>query len=89
MNLAVRRRLANLRTVLFFGGQIHRQGSGRCRKIGMRSGKCQNCMVCFLKMQNSTKNTKKALQNARLMELITRFELVTSSLPSETNYLNI
>ena len=87
MNLAVRRRLADLRTLLL--RQIHRQGSGRCRKIGMRSGKCQNCMVCFLKMQNSTQNTKKALQNARLMELITRFELVTSSLPSETNYLNI
>ena len=40
-------------------------------------------------MQNPPQNTKKALQNARLVELITRFELVTSSLPNETNYLNI
>ena len=79
MNLAVRRRLSDLLTLLL--RQIHRQGSGRCRKIGMRSGKCQDCMVCCLKMQNPPQNTKKALQNARLMELITRFELVTSSLP--------
>ena len=34
MNLAVRRRLADLRTLLL--RQIHRQGSGRCRKIGSR-----------------------------------------------------
>lgn len=88
MNLAVRRRLANLRTVLFWGANSPSR-KRQVQKIGMRSGKCQNCMVCFLKMQNSTQNTKKALQNARLMELITRFELVTSSLPSETNYLNI
>ena len=33
-----------------------------------------SCIFC-------PQNTKKALQNARLMELITRFELVTSSLP--------
>ncbi len=58
MNLAVRRRLADLRTLLL--RQIHRQGSGRCRKIGMRSGKCQDCMVCCLKMQNSAPKHEKS-----------------------------
>ena len=58
MNLAVRRRLADLRTLLL--RQIHRQGSGRGRKIGMRSGKCQDCMVCCLKMQNSAPKHEKS-----------------------------
>jgi len=47
VNLAVRRRLADLRTVLF-GGQIHRQGSGRCKKIGMRSGKTSRLQCVLL-----------------------------------------
>lgn len=87
MNLAVRRRLADLRTVLL--RQIHRQGSGRCRKIGMRSGKTSRLQCVLLINAKSAPKHEKALQNARLMELITRFELVTSSLPNETNYLNI
>ena len=47
MNLAVRRRLADLRTVLL-GGKFTVKKSGRCRKIGMQSEKCQDCMVCCL-----------------------------------------
>ena len=46
MNLAVRRRLADLRTLLL--RQIHRQGSGRCRKIGMRSGKTSRLQCVLL-----------------------------------------
>ena len=88
MNLAVRRRLSDLRTLLL--RQIHRQGSGRCRKIGMRSGKASRLQcVLLINAKFRPKTRKKALQYARLMELITRFELVTSSLPNETNYLNI
>lgn len=59
MNLAVRRRLADLRTVLL-GGKFTVKKSGRCRKIGMRSGKCQDCMVCCLKMQNSAPKHEKS-----------------------------
>lgn len=58
MNLAVRRRLADLRTLLL--RQIHRQGSDKCRIIGMRSEKCQDCMVCCLKMQNSAPKHEKS-----------------------------
>ena len=80
MNLAVRRRLSDLRTVLL-GGQIHRQKKRQVQKNRDAVRKMSRLHGCCLKMQNPSQNTKKALQNARLVELITRFELVTSSLP--------
>ena len=58
MNLAVRRRLTDLRTVLF-GGQIHRQGSGRCRKIGMRSEKTSRLQCVLLKNAKFRPKTRK------------------------------
>ena len=59
MNLAVRRRLADLRTVLF-GGQIHRQGSGRCRKIGMRSEKTSKLQCVLLRNAKSAPKHEKS-----------------------------
>ena len=89
MNLAVRRRLADLRAVLFWGAnspsrkrQVQKNRDEVRKNVEAATRSAYKCKI-------PPQNTKKALQNARLMELITRFELVTSSLPNETNYLNI
>ena len=80
MNLAVRRRLADLRTVLFWRILPSRKRQVQKNRDEVRKN-IETAMRSAYKCKIPPQNTKKALQNARLMELITRFELVTSSLP--------
>ena len=81
MNLAVRRRLSDLRTVLFWGGNSPSKKRQVQKNRDAVRKNVETAMSSAYKCKIPPQNTKKALQNARLMELITRFELVTSSLP--------
>lgn len=60
MNLAVRRRLSDLRTVLFLGGQIHRQKKRQVQKNRDEVRKMSRLHGCCLKMQNSTPKHEKS-----------------------------